>query len=374
MARAAGVRILGPNCVGLLVPPIGLNASFAHRSAMKGSVAFASQSGALCTAIIDWACSNNVGFSHFVSFGNAAETDVGDIIEYLGNCPETSAILLYIESIVNAPKFIEVARRVSKIKPILAIKSGSSEGGAKAAASHTGALAGSDNVYEAALARAGILRVKTFDEIFEATATLAIGGLKASSSHAQGERLAILTNGGGAGVLGVDALSYHGGKLATLSPDTIAKLNAVLPATWSHGNPVDIIGDAPAERYRQAFEILLKAPELDSVLVMHCPIAVVSATDVARTTVDVIRETNTTKPISACWLGEEIVADARQIFSESGIPTYETPETAVRGYMHLVKFHRIQDRSGRWVPLRRAGAHTCPAISGTAPSVPCGRL
>jgi acetyltransferase len=345
IAKAAGFRILGPNCVGLLVPPIGLNASFAHRNALNGRIAFVSQSGAMCTAIIDWACSNGIGFSHFISIGNATETDTGDVIEYLGNDQNTTAIMLYMESIVDSPKFLSVVRKVSKIKPIVAVKSGASDFGAKAAASHTGALAGADNVYEAALARAGILRVKTSDELFEAASMLSNVGEKAAKP--QGERLAILTNGGGAGVLAVDALAAHGGKLADLSPETIAKLNENLPNTWSHGNPVDIIGDAPVDRYNKAFEVLLNAPEIDNILVMHCPIAVVNATDVAQGIVDIIKKTGTTKSISACWLGAEMVRAAWRIFNENNIPQYDTPEKSVRGYMHLVKFHRNQQLLAR---------------------------
>jgi acetyltransferase len=342
VARAGGIRLLGPNCIGLMVPPLGLNASFAPQLALPGTVAFVSQSGALCTGIVDWATSNDIGFSHFVSIGNAVETDIGDIIEYLDTCPQTSAILLYMESIVDAPKFIAAARKASRTKPILAIKSGSSESGAKAAASHTGALAGSDKVYAAALARAGILRVKTFEEMFEAMSTLARNSQR-ETKQVKNERLAILTNGGGSGVLSVDALSYHGGQPTTLSPETIAKLDAALPATWSHGNPVDILGDASVERYAETFKILVDAPEVDSILVMHCPIAVVSATGVAQAIVKTIKDSGTLKPVSTCWLGEKIVAEARQVFSENGIPGYATPETMVRGYMNIVNFHRNQD-------------------------------
>jgi acetyltransferase len=342
VARAAGLRILGPNCVGLLVPSIGLNASFSPLSAKPGSVAFVSQSGALCTGIIDWAHMMGVGFSHFVSIGNAVETDVADIIEYLGSCSETSAILLYIESIVNGSKFIKVARKVSRLKPIIAIKSGASEIGAMAAASHTGALAGADNVYDAALARAGVLRVKTFDEIFEAT--YALSSLNGHAlAHGKSKHLTILTNGGGAGVLAVDALSTYGGKLTALSQETMAKLDAILPVTWSHNNPVDVLGDASVERYEQAFKILVDAPEVGSILVMHCPLAVVSATDVAAGIVKVIKETKTTKPISTCWIGGELVSGARRIFTENEIPGYLSPEKSIRGYSRIGRFCRNQE-------------------------------
>lgn len=341
IARASGMRILGPNCVGLLVPPLGLNASFAHRAALPGKIAFVSQSGALCTAVIDWACAKGIGFSHFVSMGDAAEVDFGDVIDYLGSDPGTSAILLYIESIANARKFISAARAASRNKPILAIKSGRSERGAKAAASHTGALAGADHVYGTALSRSGILRVKTFEEIFEAVATLARAG--DHFRNTRGEHLAILTNGGGIGVLAVDALAEYSGRMADLSPETLARLDAFLPPTWSRGNPVDIIGDAPAERYIKALDVLLDAPEVDSVLVMHCPVAMVAAEQVARAVIDRIATAKTKKPVFACWVGAEAVQSARRILAESGIPDYETPEQAVRGYMHLVEFRRNQE-------------------------------
>ncbi len=341
IARSGRIRLLGPNCVGLLVPPIGLNASFAPRSALPGNIAFVSQSGALCTAVIDWAGSQGIGFSHFISMGDAAEVDFGDVIDYLGTDPGTRAILLYVESIADARKFISASRAASRNKPILAIKSGRSETGAKAAASHTGALAGADHVYDAALSRAGILRVHSFEEIFEAVATLARSGDR--FRHARGERLAILTNGGGIGVLAVDALSEEGGHLAGLSAETRARLDAFLPATWSHGNPVDIIGDAPAERYTKALDVLLDAPEVDAVLVMHCPVAVVAADEVAKAVSAGVAAKGGGKPVAACWVGADAVLGARRILADSGIPSYDTPEQAVRGYMHLVKFRRNQE-------------------------------
>lgn len=342
-ARAAGVRILGPNCLGLLVPSIGLNASFSPLMALDGHVAFISHSGALGTGIVDWACQHGVGFSHFVSIGNAVETDTGDLVDFLGSCPETKAILMYAESITNAENFIKAARRVSKTKPIIAIKSGSSASGAQAAASHTGALAGSDNVYDAALERAGILRVETFDEMYEAMATLSSPG-GAATAKARSKKLMILTNGGGAGVQAVDALAHMGGELATLSPETRAKLDAFLPNTWSHGNPVDILGDASVERYERTVDVLLNAPEVENLLIIHCPLAVVSATDVARKVMDQLAAYKGEKAISTCWLGGSLVADARKIFAENGVLGYETPENAVRALMRMVKFNALQDR------------------------------
>ena len=340
IARTHHIRLLGPNCVGLLVPPIGLNASFAHRAALPGNIAFVSQSGALCTAVIDWACTQGIGFSHFVSMGDSAEVDFGDVIDYLGSDPDTSAILLYVESIADARKFISASRAASRNKPILAIKAGRSEHGAKAAASHTGALAGADHVYDAALARAGILRVRNFEEIFEAVSTLAHTG---KAHRPSGDRLAILTNGGGIGVLAVDALAEQCGRLAELSPATLASLDALLPPTWSHGNPVDIIGDASAERYTKSLDVLMAAPEVDAVLVMHCPVAVVAAEQVAAAVAARVTAAAAGKPVSACWVGAEAVWSARRLLAANGIPGYDTPEQAVRGYMHLVKFRRNQD-------------------------------
>src|SRR5216683_2695268 len=254
------LRVLGPNCVGLLVPDIGLNASFAHTGAKDGSIAFVSQSGALCTVVLDWANSQDIGFSHFISLGDAADVDFGDVIDYLAADPRTSAILLYMESVTHARKFLSAARAAARNKPIMAIKAGRTPLAAKAAASHTGALAGADAVFSAAFRRAGIVRVDTIEELFDAAETLA------RSPGLTGERLAIVTNGGGPGVMAVDALAAGAGRLAELSARTIERLDAVLPATWSRGNPVDIIGDAPPERYAAALQIVLDDDGVDGVL------------------------------------------------------------------------------------------------------------
>ena len=262
-ARPFLLRVLGPNCVGLLVPGIGLNASFAHTSALPGKLAMVSQSGALTTAMLDWAKSRGIGFSHFVSLGESADVDFGDVIDYLGSDPETRAILLYIESITAARKFMSAARAAGRNKPVIAVKAGRVPAAAKAAASHTGALAGSDEVYDAALRRAGMLRVYTTEELFDAAETLA------RAKPLYGNRLAILTNGGGPGVMATDALVLGGGRLATLSSATLDRLNAVLPSTWSRGNPVDIIGDAPAERYVVALEALLDDSEASTRFSAH---------------------------------------------------------------------------------------------------------
>ncbi len=336
-ARPYELRILGPNCVGLLVPGIGLNASFAHTQIGPGSLAFVSQSGGFCTATLDWAKAKGIGFSHFISLGNSADVDFGDVLDYLGSAPETAAILLYMESIGadEARKFMSAARAAARNKPVLVIKSGRNVEGARAAASHTGALAGSDNVYDAALRRAGILRVYDLDELFDAVETLA------RSQPLRGERLAILTNGGGPGVIATDALIENGGQLAEFSPETMERLSSLLPGTWSHGNPVDMIGDADAQTYVNALRILLDDSNIDAILVMNAPSAIAPPVTAARGIVDLVREAKL--PILTSWLGGEAAGRARRIFAEANIPTYDTPENAVRAFMHMVQYRRNQE-------------------------------
>ncbi len=336
-ARPHTLRILGPNCVGLLVPELGLNASFAHTSLDAGSLAFVSQSGGFCTATLDWAKERGIGFSHFISLGDSADIDFGDVLDYLGSAPETTAILLYMESIGanEARKFMSAARAAARNKPVLAIKAGRMAEGAKAAASHTGALAGADNVYDAALRRAGILRVYTLDELFDAVETLA------RAKNLSGERLAILTNGGGPGVIATDYFVELGGTLAEFSDETMRKLHELLPANWSKGNPVDMIGDTDAERYVKTFEILEDDPGVDAILVMNAPSAVAPPVITAHGIVDAIKRSS--MPILTSWLGGEEANRARRVFSENSIPTYETPESAVRAFMHMVNYRRNQE-------------------------------
>jgi acetyltransferase len=333
-ARSYQMRILGPNCLGLLVPGVGLNASFAHQPALPGKIAFVSQSGALCTAVLDWAAPKGIGFSHFISLGDCADLDFGDVLDYLGSDPNTRAILLYIESIHERRNFMSAARAAARNKPVLAIKSGRVAEGAKAAASHTGALAGADAVYDAAIRRAGMLRVFEIDELFAAVETLA------RSRPSKGSRLAIITNGGGIGVMAVDDLIEGKGQLAELSPETVEALDKVLPATWSRGNPVDIIGDAPGERYVKALEILFKAPEIDAVLCMHAPTAVSSATEVAESVIELAKKSKNN--LMTCWVGEGAVAHARKLFNEAGVPTYDTPSQAVRAFLHVLRYRQNQ--------------------------------
>ncbi len=336
-ARPNLLRILGPNCLGLLVPGMGLNASFAHTDAKEGKVSVIHQSGALCTALLDWARSRDIGFSHFISLGDGADVDFGDVLDYLGGDPTTHAIMLYIESVRHARKFMSAARAAARNKPVLVIKAGRFAEGARAAASHTGALAGADDVFDAAIRRAGMLRVFETDEMFDAVETLA------RARPLRGDRLAILTNGGGPGVMATDALIGDGGRLAELSAETMASLDDVLPAFWSHGNPVDIIGDARAERYASALNILLAAPEVDAVLVMHAPTAVASSEEAARAVVAASEDTPGKSNMLTCWLGRDAVEAARRTFNEAGIPTYETPGKAVRAFLHMVHYRHNQE-------------------------------
>lgn len=326
------LRILGPNGIGTMIPGLKLNASFAHTDAQPGQLAFVSQSGALCTIVLDWAKQHGIGFSHFLSVGDSADVDFGDIIDYLASDPQTRAILLYIESVKNARKFISAARAAARNKPIVAVKSGRNARAAQAAASHTGALAGSDDVYTAALGRAGILRVDGVEELFDTVETLA------RSRRLPGERLAIVTNGGGPGVMAVDELIERGGMLAELSAETLAALDKALPVTWSHGNPVDIIGDAPSQRYADALKIVLADAGVDAVLVMHAPTAIVPSLEPAQAVITAAR--GSPKNVLTCWSGGEAVQSARRAFAEAGLVSYETPDAAARAFMHMVNYRR----------------------------------
>ena len=333
-ARPHCLRLLGPNCVGLLVPGIGLNASFAHVNARPGELAFISQSGALTTAMLDWARASQVGFSHFLSLGNSADVDFGDLIDYLASDPDTRAILLYMEAVSSARKFMSAARAAARNKPVIVVKAGRSPVAAQAAASHTGALAGSDDVYDAAFRRAGMLRVDTTRALFDAAETVArIHGV-------EGDRLIIMSNGGGPGVMATDALIRGGGRLATLTPETIGALDAVLPPTWSRGNPVDIIGDAPAERYPAALEPLLEQGDADAVLLIHAPTAIVPAEAVARDCAPLFARKR--RPVLVCWMGADAVTMADHMFARAGLPTFATPEEAVNGFLQLAAYHRNQ--------------------------------
>ncbi|HVO01932.1 MAG TPA: bifunctional acetate--CoA ligase family protein/GNAT family N-acetyltransferase, partial [Candidatus Cybelea sp.] len=334
-SRPSTLRLLGPNCLGLIIPELGVNAAFAHLMPRPGGLGFLSQSGAILTSVIDWAEPRGVGFSHLVSMGEVADVDFGDMLDYLADDPRTTAILMYIEAVTNARKFMSAARRAARMKPVIAIKAGRHTEAAMAVASHTGALAGADGVYDAAFRRAGMLRVYQLDELFAAAQTLALSRLPA------GGRLAILTNGGGMGILATDELIDAGGSLAELAPETIEKLDHALPASWSRGNPVDIIGDAPPERYAKAIEILCQDRNVDALLALNCPTAIADPVAAADKVIEAVG--NHRLCVMTSWIGEATAAEARRRFTAAHIPTYETPEEAVRAFGHMVEYRRNRE-------------------------------
>lgn len=337
-ARPYLLRVVGPNCLGIAVPGIGLNATFAPAALLPGSIAFLAQSGAMATTVLDWALPRHIGFSAIVSMGDMSDVDFGDLLDYFALDVSTHAILIYAEAVTQARKFMSAARRAARVKPVIVVKGGRAEEGARAATSHTGALAGADVVYDAAFRRAGMLRVNEVEELFDAVATLA------TMSPQRGNRLAIVTNGGGAGVLATDRLIEEGGKLASLSEDTIKKLNAVLPSTWSHANPIDIIGDADAARYAHAVEVMLQDADSDGLLVSYCPTSVGSAADAAQGLIDVLQKTEAPKKnVFACWMGDASVQEGRAQLAAAKVPDFETPERAVRAFMYLVRYRQSQD-------------------------------
>lgn len=334
-ARPHVLRVLGPNCVGLLNPHVALNASFSHVGARAaGPLAFVSQSGALVTAVLDWTQSRGIGLSCLVSLGEHADVDFGDVLDHLASDPHTRAILLYAESITSAQKFMSAARAAARNKPVIILKAGRSQHGAQAAVSHTGALAGADIVYDAAIRRAGMLRVDTLRDLFMAAETLA----RFNGSDDAG--LTIVTNGGGAGVLAADAADASGVPLPALSSTTQASLDRLLPATWSHGNPVDLIGDAPVERYTGALCALLADRTAGTLLFMHAPTAIVPPDEIAEACLPLLQPAR--HRVMASWLGGESVARARNLFSHAGIAVYDTPEDAVHAYALLRAYRQNQ--------------------------------
>jgi acetyltransferase len=342
-AHAHTLRILGPNCIGMLMPHIGLNASFAHIGAQPGELAFVSQSGALVTAMLDWAGSRGIGFSSFVSLGEHADIDFGDLLDYLGSDAKTRAILLYIESIDESRKFMSAARAAARNKPVIVVKAGRSAAGQRAAASHTGALAGSDAVIDAAIARAGMLRVNTLHELFLAAETLS------RFRDAPSAGLVVLTNGGGAGVMAADAAAVEDVPLTPLDEALKARLDAVLPANWSHGNPVDIIGDAPAQRYVDTLKVLGDARD-SSVLFIHAPTAIVPSADIAQAVLPLV--TQQPHRVMGCWLGDHAVEQARQTFRSAGVADFDTPEEAVRAFSFLRTYRQHQEALLQTPPAR----------------------
>ena len=337
-ARETGLRLIGPS-LGILVPRAKLNASFASRLPQDGDLALISQSGAISTALVEWAANRNVGFSAIVSMGENLDVDFSDLLDYFALDTQTRAILLYVESISDARKFMSAARAAARVKPVVVIKSGRHTQGAKAAATHTGALAGADAVYDAAFRRAGLLRVLDMDELFSAAETL--GHLQSSHGH----RLAILTNGGGLGVLAVDRLIDLGGELATLSEDVKQSLGKILPPRWSNANPVDILGDADGERYAKACEQILGDTANNALLIVNSPNTLASSVVSAKSVVAAIQkhreETHSRKPVFAAWVGDS--GPATGIFGAAGIPHFANEADAVRGFMHIVRYREGLD-------------------------------
>ena len=338
-ARQVNVSLLGPNCLGLLIPHIGLNASFSHTVASEGKIAFISQSAAVCSTILDWAKHKNIGFSYFVSVGDCLDIGFAELLDFLGRDAKTKAILLYIDNIENIRSFISAARAAAFSKPVIAIKTGKTTAGALAAEIHTGGIQSSDAVYDALFQRAGMLRVNDLTELFAATQTLAM-----HPKLLKVEQLTILTNGGGPGVMAVDSLLQSSGKLAQLSEETRAALNKVIPQSDMTSNPVDIFGDSAPARYQQALEILLQAKEVNNLLIIHTPSALAPSEDYAL----IIAQTLNKLPkmarpyVITNFMGEDAAYAARRLCSDYGIPTYRTPEGAVRAFMHLVSYRRNQ--------------------------------
>lgn len=329
-----GIRVLGPNCLGFIRPPIGLNSTFIQKDPEPGQIAFISQSGALGSAILDWAVSAHIGFSMFVSLGSMIDIDFGDLIDFLGNDPYTRSILIYMESVGDARKFMSAARGFARNKPIIVIKPGKYSTGAKAALSHTGSMAGSFEVYRAAFRRAGVVRVDEIQDLFNCASVLDSRRLPA------GPRLAIITNAGGPGVIAADAVAENGGVLAQLSEITIEELNSILPPYWSRGNPVDVLGDADINRYSVALRMCLADPNVDGVVVIYTPQGAARPPELAEAIIEIINESGRTKPVLTVWMGGDDVSKARELFHKNDVPTYDTPEEAVKTYIYMYKYKR----------------------------------
>ena len=331
-AESSGLRVIGPNCIGLINSRALLNASVSQRMPIPGKMAFISQSGAICSSILDISSTEHIGFSYVVNLGSMLDVDFGDVIDYLGSDPYVGSIVMYIECLSHFRNFMSAARGVSRVKPIIALKSGRTPFGAIAAASHSGAVTGVDAFYDVAFKRAGIVRVKTFEELFDCSELLA--------KHPQppGTRLVVITNAGGPGVMAVDMLQDYGQKPVDLEPETLQKLDQVLPAYWSRSNPVDILGDASPERYLKTVDICLNAPEVDGLLILFSPMVMSEPFQVAEVLSTHLKDN--TKTVITSWTGGESVAAARHLFREAGISTFDTPERAVRAFMDLHRYAR----------------------------------
>jgi len=329
-ARAGGMRLVGPNCLGVMMPHLGLNATFATTIAQPGNVAFLSQSGALCTAVLDWSLKEHVGFSTFTSLGSMLDVGWGDLINYLGDDPHTKSIVLYMETIGDARSFLSAAREVALTKPIIVIKPGRTEGAAKAAASHTGSLTGSDDVLDAAFKRCGVLRVNNISDLFYMSEVLG------RQPRPKGNRLTMITNAGGPGVLATDALILNGGKLAEVSKGTVEELNKILPSAWSHNNPIDVLGDASADVYAKTLEISGRDPSSDGLLVILTPQAMTDCTGTAAKLKAFGHVEG--KPVLASWMGGKDVAEGEAVLNAAGIPTFPYPDTAARVFAQMWRY------------------------------------
>lgn len=332
IARRHGVRLVGPNCLGIMRPQLGLNATFSCGNAPDGELALVSQSGALATAIVDWARPNGIGFSSVISLGASADVDFGEVLDYLVVDGHTKHILLYIEGIRDARRFMSALRAAARVKPVIALKVGRHAAGSRAAVSHTGALVGADDVFEAALARAGAVRVTTIGQLFAVAQGLT------AHIRPRGNRLAIITNGGGPGAMATDCAADLGMPLAQLTQQTMQKLDAGLPPNWSHGNPLDLVGDANAERYRTAVAACMADDNVDGVLAMMVPTAVADSAETARALIEGVQKSD--KPLITCWMGEQQAAAGRKVFLKHRIPTFRTPEPAVELFSHLAAYTR----------------------------------
>jgi acetyltransferase len=333
-ARRHKLRLVGPNCLGLIRPELGLNATFARGAALPGSLGLVAQSGAVCTAMLDWARPNKVGFSSVVSLGGSTDVDFGEIIDYLIEDPKTEHILLYIEGVRSARRFVSALRAAARVKPVIVMKVGRHPAGSRAAVSHTGAIVGLDDVFDAVVKRAGVVRVTTIGQMVAAAQALAV------HVRPQGDRLAVVTNGGGPGVMAADRAADLGIALAQLAESTVAALKPVLPAHWSHGNPLDLIGDADAARYRAAVSACLADEGVDGVLAILTPQAMTEPTAAAQAVIDAAK--GSSKPVLACWMGEEQTASARRLLARAHIPVFRTPDPAVEMFGHLSSFYRNQ--------------------------------
>ncbi len=334
-AKKFNIKILGPNCLGFIIPSINLNASFSNKTALPGRIAFISQSGALCTSILDWSIKNNVGFSHFVSIGEMIDIGFHDLIDYFGRDPNTSSILIYMESLREAKKFISAARAFSISKPIVVLKVGRSEEGAQAAKSHTGSLTGNDEIFSAAFERSGVIRVDTIDDLFYTAKLLAM------QSRPKNNRLAVITNAGGPGVIAADAIAYSSARLASFEKKTIKKLNNVLPSAWSKGNPVDLLGDADHLRYRNAIKICLDDKNVDGILTILTPQSMTDPDTIAKELVNISK--NTEKTLIASWMGGDSVAKGIKILEKGNVPAFISPEDAISSFASVYNYSKNQD-------------------------------